>query len=262
MRAILAFLILVMLSLLVFSTGTAMAESRSVEAVGIYGIKESQRSRVIPKDQAIARARWEAVSRVALELMGEQEVGFVDEPADGQGTSGDETQNAMIEAALGKDTLPYMRSYRILEDQGERPVLFEDAPGIKREYVVVVEVIVDVDRVSSALESAGLVARSSSGGGGESLTLELVGLTRFEGVERVMAALRGPVGARRVMALEFSPRRQLIAVSGPFDAQGLAQRLRRVSDPQLDLTPRASEIDFDRLTVEARYSPPVPAAGE
>ena len=55
----------------------ASAELRRVEAVGIYGIKESMRTRVIPKDEAISRANWEGVSRVALELIGESS-GFTD----------------------------------------------------------------------------------------------------------------------------------------------------------------------------------------
>ena len=55
----------------------ASAELRRVEAVGIYGIKESMRTRVIPKDEAISLANWEGISRVALELIGESS-GFTD----------------------------------------------------------------------------------------------------------------------------------------------------------------------------------------
>ncbi len=120
----------------------ASAEVRRVEAVGIYGIQDSARRRVIPRDEAIERGTWEAVSRVALELIGESappggdgaEEGqdTVRRPIDGRGRSEegagsgglDDEAAARLRSALGDDMLPYTRSYRILEDRGEGPVLF------------------------------------------------------------------------------------------------------------------------------------------
>jgi len=261
----------------------AAAELQRVEAVGTYGIKESMRTRVIAKDEAIAKARWEGVSRVALELIGESSTASDDyndmsgngdvPPLETTGTtysnrdlrdpndvrldrvvtSADEA--ALLRSALGKDMLPYTRSYRILEDQGELPVLFGDAPGVKTEYVVVIEVIVDVDRVSAALESAGLVAVLDTPGNGAALTLELVGLARYEALERVLTALRGPLGATRVTTLEFERERQLLSVEGPFDAAGLAARIGRLRDQRLVLEPIALDEEFGRLRVLGRWFP-------
>ena len=200
-----------------FVATNASAELRRVEAVGIYGIRDSARARVIPRDEAIARARWEGISRVALELIGESEVipGPDGEPLstgeEGGNLSGggasttdnlipplersggenersleagmdpwvdphdvrfdrvapSANETALLRSALGKDLLPYTRSYRILEDQGELPVLFNDVPGVETEYVVVVEVIVDLDRIAAALESAGTRGRRRRAGGGD-----------------------------------------------------------------------------------------------
>lgn len=278
-------------ALAVAVAGTGMAEVQRVEAVGIYGIRESMRTKVIPRDEAIANARWEGVSRVALELIGEsgavvgdEELDAFDEildalprgaseieaplesagpggrrvdPADVRlgrdGPSDDEA--ALLREALGKDMLPYTRSYRILEDQGERPVLFDDAPGIDTEYVVVIEVIVDVDRVGRALEDAGLVVAANAEKEQIDLTVELVGLSRYPALERVLAALRGPLGATRVSMLEFERGRQLLEVEGPFDAEALAARLADLGDERLDLEPVALDPVFRRIRVQARWFP-------
>ena len=273
------------------------AELRRVEAVGIYGIKESMRTRVIPKDEAISRANWEGVSRVALELMGESST-FLNSseadsaanrsggggrssgsdevlaPIDGQqpepsqpyerigreprdarlgaGTSS-ESEAALLKSALGKDTLPYTRSYRILEDQGERPVLFDDNPGIATEYVIVVEVIVDVERVEKALERAGLISVTQKAGAGETLTLEVVGLGRYEALQSLVDALNGPLGATRVETLEFERGRQVLAVAGPFDLEELAAELGALADRRLVLRPVAVDPIFSRIRLSAQW---------
>ena len=271
-------------------TGTAQAEFQRVEAVGIYGIRDSMRSRVIPRDEAISRALWEGVSRVALELIGESAptgVG-VDGDADvdsgetlvppleaGRGASdrvrgsGDarldragstQDQVEILESALGRDTLPYTRSYRILEDQGELPVLFADAPGIETEYVVVVEVIVDVDRVNAALERAGLVATTEVAVMDEPVTIELVGLARYEALQAVLDALRDELGATRVQTLEFERERQVLSVEGPFDAEALLDRVARYRNPRLILEPLGVDPVSGRFRLMGRWYPePSPA---
>ena len=273
----------------------AAAEVQRVEAVGIYGIRDAMRTKVIPRDEAIADARWEGVSRVALELIGESGALAPDDELDafgeivdalprgddgveaplesrGFGASGvdpddvrlgrdgpSEDEAELLRTALGKDMLPYTRSYRILEDQGERPVLFADEPGIETEYVVVIEVIVDVDRVGKALEEAGLVVAAESQREQVDVTIELVGLSRYEALEQVLAALRGPLGATSVSTVEFERERQLIAVEGPFDAEGLAARIADLGDARLVLEPVALDPVFRRIRVLARWFPPIEA---
>lgn len=240
------------LVLSLLGTAAAQAELQRVEAVGIYGIRDSMRSKVVPRDEAIAKARWEGVSRVARELLGETGLATPDEEAVGEGDSS-EQEVATLEAALGKDTLPYMRSYRILKDQGERPVLFHDSPGIKREYVVVVEVIVDVDRVNAALERSGLVAGSDPGLAGDAVLLEVVGLARYEALETVVDALKERLGATRVRTLVFENERQLLSVEGPFDADGLLSRLSRYRNPRLILEPLGVDAVSGQIRVMGRW---------
>jgi len=266
------------------AAGTARAELQRVEAVGIYGIRDAMRSRVIPRDEAISRARWEGVSRVALELIGESGLEEVDgdfmataggdelrPPLERAGRMPDadpglddvrrdreaptEDQVAILESALGKDMLPYTRSYRILEDQGELPVLFSDAPGVETEYVVVVEVIVDVDRVNSALERAGLVSTLDAGAMDEAVILEVVGLARYGALAMVLDALRDQMGATRVQTLSFERERQVLSVEGPFGAESLSSRLAQYRNSNLILEPLGGDPVSDKISVLGRWFP-------
>jgi hypothetical protein len=240
-------------------SGAARADLQRVEAVGIYGIRDSMRSRVIPRDEAIAMARWEGVSRVAIELIGESAPGDAEDPTEGfpptdtEGPSEDRV--ASLQAALGDDVLPYMRSYRILEDRGEVPVLFNDAPEVAVEYVVVVEVIVDVDRVTNALASAGLIATARPEAAAEAVVVELIGLSRYEALELVLEALREQIGATRIRTVEFSRERQVLSVEGPLGPDALLAKLAGFKDPRLILEPIGVDSAGRRIRLMGRWFP-------
>lgn len=264
---------------MLLAAGVGRAELQRVEAVGIYGIRDAMRSRVIPRDEAISKARWEGVSRVALELIGESapsEMGVVGVeirdtppelrpgepvippievpgPSESDGPSNDEA--AVLRAALGEDVLPYMRSYRILEDRGEVPVLFNDEPDVKVEYVVVVEVLVDVDRVTRALERAGLIAKVNSNDAAEVVVVELIGLSHYAALELILQALREQFGATRIRTLEFSRERQILAVEGPFGPSALSAKLAGFEDPRLLLEPVGIDSAGRRIRLIGRWFP-------
>jgi hypothetical protein len=261
--------------MLLAGAGVGQAELQKVEAVGISGIHEAQRSRVVPRDEAVARARWEGVSRVALELIGESTPNDLADGADadsqpdgsgaGAGSAGRSTdsnatpedQDAALKKALGKDLLPYMRSYRIIEDRGETPVLFDEDPDVKVEYVVVVEVIVDVDRVTRALENAGLIARTDvDKPAGAPVLVELVGLSRYEAFDLVMKTLRERLGATRVQAVEFAPERQVLSVQVPFGPEALSARLASFESDRLLLEPIGVDVAGRRIRMLGRWFPP------
>lgn len=264
---------LAMLTALLFGAVDARAELQRVEAVGIYGIRDAMRSKVIPRDEAIAKARWEGVSRVARELIAdaaptESVDGISDgSPSDGLGattsedaadpttTEGDarEDEVEILRSALGDDVLPYTRSYRILEDRGEVPVLFNDEPDVSVEYVVVVEVIVDVDRLTSALAGAGLISMADTAGEGEAVVVELVGLSNYAAYSAVVDALRRQFGAKRIRTLSFARDEQILAVEGPFGAETLLARLGRLEHPQLVLEPIGIDSRGGRIRLMGRW---------
>ncbi len=230
--------------LLLTVASEAWAEVQRVEAVGRYGIKESSRSRVIPRDEAIRRALWEGVSRVAFEVIGEGD------QVPGEG----DDANRALRSALGTDIVPYTRSFRILEDKGEKPVLFRDEKGVRVEYIVVVEVIVDVDRVTDSLEAKGLIAASSaSEGPRSSVTIEFEGLSRYAAFDSVLKALREDIGATRVRTLEFTRNRQWVEVQGPFGPTSLSRRLSGLTRDRLVLEPVEIDTDGQLIRVVGRW---------
>jgi len=203
------------LLVLVMGPASAWADLQRVEAVGSYGISDKLRSRVTPRDEAVQKAVWEGVSRVALEEIGE--------------FSSTEEDVVVLRQALGKDMLPYTRSFRILEDKGESPVLFEEDPDISTEYIVVVEVLVDVDRVRSALNQAGLTVDGGVQAVNEPIIVELIGVGRYDAFEAIRSALVSEVGAVRVETLGFARERQLLSVVGPFGPDELSAAMQRLA---------------------------------
>ena len=252
--------------LLVVAHSAARAEPQRVEVVGAYPIREALRSKVNPRDEAIQKALWEGVSRVALELIGEE--GEAEEAEDAKPTgavrtAGPPTQEAPDATArfrkvFGPKILPYTRSFRILEDRGERPVMFADEPGVRSEYLVVVEVLVDVDRVTSELARAGLVARPGGSAASHSVTLELVGLERYAGLRVALETLRRELGATRIETLEFAPSRQLLRIEGPFGPDEIAARLGRLESAELILDAVEVDREAGHLRVMAQWFPPAP----
>jgi len=241
------------------------AEPQRVEVVGSYPIRDALRSRVNPRDEAIQMALWEGVSRVALELIGEEGVDGEAPDADAidgtEGASGAAPGSAdateRFRKIFGKQILPYTRSFRIVEDRGERPVLFADEPGVRSEYLVVVEVLVDVDRVASELARAGLVAEATGAPAArESVTIELIGLDRYAGLQVALETFRRELAVGRIETLEFAPSRQLLRVSGAFGPEQLAARMTRLASTELVLDPVEVDREGRRLRVMARWAPP------
>lgn len=245
-------------------------EPQRVEVVGSHPIRESERAKINPRDQAIEQALWEGVSRVALTLLedeGAEEAPTSDPPEEGGWAAGDEAASsaettdhtARFRKVFGTRILPYTRSYRIVEDRGERPVLFSDDPGVRSEYLVVVDVAVDVDRVRDELARAGLLA-ATSGLPIErrTVTLELVGIRRYPGLQRVVETLRQQLGAARIETLEFSPARQLLRLESPLEPEELAARLERLDSAELILDPVEVDREAGRIRVLAQWIEPLP----
>jgi len=174
-----------------------------------------------------------------------------------------------IRAALGKDTVPYTRSFRIVDDQGERPVLFTEHPDAATEYVVVVEVQVEVDRVRERLVAAGLLEAEGLSAPLTGIELEVRDLTRYEGYEALVALLLGDrVGAASVSPRELEHGRAVLHVEAEWGPTELLERLMAAAPDALRI--QALEV-FEaepsgdgwglergpaRLVVSVRWTPP------
>jgi hypothetical protein len=205
---------------------SALAEVRRLEVLGAVSLSPKNRAKGTPRELAVRQALWEGVSRVASGLLVDSELV---EPEDGSNP---------IRAALGVDMIPFTRSFRIVEDQGERPSLFNDDPDAATEYVVIVEVQVDVDRVRERLVAAGLLATGSTETPLTGIRLEVQGITHFRGLEVLMETIRGEdVRATSVIPMEFERGRTILNVEAEWGANELLERLLAAAPPELRIIP-------------------------
>lgn len=221
------------------------AEVRPVEAVGAVPLRADAPSRVPPRDAALQRALQDAVHRVAL-----------DELPDFDPETGEEA----LAVALGKDPSEFATRYRIREDRGERPALFTDDPEVESEYVVVVEVHVDVDRVRERLAEAGLLLMPS----GDSRRYRVrVVIEQVESYAAYMAVrtLLEELGLRSVLPAEMERGRAVLEVDGDRSPDQLMSGLLDAAPSNLRLVPLS--IDATTLTLRVRFlgAPAAPGAG-
>ncbi len=240
-----------------------------MEAVGSEPVYSDARAARAPRDAAVQRAILEAVSRVAREFLLDQSVdeSELSDPGTGWpiGAAGGprpplESDPLPPEPApdyskiFGRNLVQYTDHYRILEDRGERPALFAQDARVESEYVVIVEVYVDVLRVRHRLEEAGLVAPAGELPVTRRVVLEVRGLRVYPAYEALQALLLEKVGATRVVALEFAQDRIRLGVEyasgGPVE---LLNALYAWSPPELEITPVLS--DEDHLTISVEWVP-------
>lgn len=213
------------LVLLGVSALPAQAELRVLEVVGAVPVSESGARSKMPKEQAIDEALLEGVSRVAQEFLSEAD------PTSPQGSD----QRERLRAVLGSDMVPYTRSFRIVEDQGERPVLFTEHPDAATEYVVVVSVEVETERIREQLIRAGLLVEDGQGivRGYE---LRVTGLHHYLGYQALIDLLDSEaVGVKTVAPREMGSERVSFAVQADFDARMLLERLQAAAPSNLEI---------------------------
>lgn len=129
---------------------------------------------------------------------------------------------AAVAEAVRDDPFVYAARYRLLEDRGERPAMLLLGRGAEREYLVMVEAHVDLERLREGLFTAGLMAvppRLATA----RLAVAVEGLGRFADYRAVRDGLRAH--APRVDAVEFGRGRVLFAVETDDSAETLLRRL-------------------------------------
>ncbi len=156
-----------------------------------------------------------------------------------------EAQERQIRESLGREMVSYTKSYRIVEDQGERPALFTDEPDVATEYVVLLEVQVETDRVRARLEEAGLlrprVVSELTG-----IRIEILGLTHYHGYQALLDVLRSDaVSAEDVLPRHFSPGRVIVEVEGEWEPNQLLERLQAASPENLSIEVATPQSQLD-----------------
>jgi hypothetical protein len=231
-------------AVLAFAAPGRAADLRSTEAVGAVPLHTDARPATPPRDAAVQKALSEAVRRVALELLSDQDPAEV-EPR--------------LDAELGKDPLVYITRFRTLEDRGERPVLFSDDPVAKTEYVVVVEASVDAGRLRERLARAGLLAAPAGEVRRYHVRLEAEGLEDHAAYRALRETLLEGVGVRSALPIEIERGRAVLDVDGELAGDALLAALVRAAPPGLTLT--ALEASPERLHLRVALAPePTPAS--
>jgi hypothetical protein len=215
----------------------AAAEVRSIEALGAVPLNANSPPAVPPRDAALRRALHGAVWRVALAEL----PGF--DPSD-------EAAQAALKGALGKEPLDYATRFRVVEDRGERPALFSEDPGVETEYVVLVEVHVDTDRVRERLSAAGLLAPPSGDARRYRVRVVLEEVGSY-GAYQAVRTLLEEMGARSAVPVEMERGRAVLEVDGTRSPDALIAALVRAAPPNLSVVPLG--VDDEGVHLRARF---------
>jgi hypothetical protein len=194
------------------------AEVKRYEVVGSLALDPAAPDPA-PRQAALRDALGEAVVRATADVLREVEPGG--EPA------GD--AEAPPPAPPPGEPTEYAVSYRVLEDRGEQAGLVSGAPAGGREYVVVAEVQIDLDRLRDALRRQGRLGGAAAGGPA-SFELEILDIPSPAAWTSIRGALVR-AGAESVVPLELQPGRARIQVRAPAGAAFTVARLAQAELP-------------------------------
>lgn len=229
--------------LLLGLAGSVSAELREIEVVGVAAVAEGTPDPAA-RDAALAAGIGDAVTRVV-----------VDELAP---TLGDDEAREIGARLFGSDPLEYTSRYSVLEDRGVRAPLLLGQPAASAEYVLVMRVLVDVDRVRERLRRAGLLMAAPSLPPG-ALRLTIVRLRSYAAYEQLRALLVDDLGAISALPMAFRHQEAVLVVETRNSPGELARALARYTGPGLGVRPLGT--DAEGLTVELLAAPAAAATG-
>ena len=205
MRQVLGFALLMLLV-----ASQAQAEVRRMEVVGVVPAGADAPSGVPVRQAALGAALAQAVERVARELLSH------DAAAD---------PDLDLGQVLGGKPRDFTVGYKVLEDRGERRALLLADPEISTEYVLLAEVFVDVTRIESALDAAGLLLASPVEGAGREVRVVVENLPSYRAYLALRRHLMERGGATSVIPAVFDSGRVELRVAVPLAPPELMDRL-------------------------------------
>ena len=217
---------LVGLILSAIASPAAWAEVERVESIGFVALREGAggAGQVVPRDSAIRRAMSEAVHQVARRFLDQQEGPRPDTPPN-------------LDAILGRKLVNYTARFRVIEDRGRQPAVFSTNSAILEEYVVVLEVDVDVDRVRNRLVEKGAIPAGLEVSHVNRIPLEVEGLEVYPAYVALREVLLGEVGASSVIPLELESGRSLLQIESQSGPTEVLERLLRATPGSLEILP-------------------------
>jgi hypothetical protein len=229
-----------------------------VESVGVAPVRPNSAS---PRDAAVRAALRDAVQQTAEGLLAPPVGEEVDEEA---GAASDQQaeaeQTAQLQQILGNDPLVYATRFQVVEDRGEGPTLFGSDSDVDTEYVVIVSVFVDRDRIRERLTRAG-VALAPAGQEPEIHSrLIIENLSEYWVYAEIRKALLEELKMRSAIPSAMSPGRAVLELNGTQTPNEFLGELQRAVSDRMALIPLNVADDELRVRVEA-VEPPAPGEG-
>jgi hypothetical protein len=247
-------------------------EVRRMQAVGVFPIDPQRTPTGAPRDAAVRAAVRDAVRRIARALLSPEfvvptpveEAEAVEEselePAADEALDAapdDAALDAWLGQVLGEDPFEFATRFRILEDRGVRPALLSGAPDVRNEYVVVVEVYVDVGRVLERLRSSGVLLAPAGEESRFQVWLVAEGIDSFAAYDALRRALVATSGVRSALPTELQRGRVVFEVDAEREASAVLDDLLALAPPSLRIIPLESQDD--RVTVLVDWREPASA---
>ena len=210
-------------SLMLLVALPALAEVRRLEVVGVVPAGPDAPSGVPIRQAALQAALAEGVMRAARERLAPEAAAAPD---------------LDLGKVLGGNPREFTVGYRVLEDRGERRALLVADPEVATEYVLQVEVDVDVSRIESALVAAGLpIARPAEGSTSQEVRVVVENLPSYRAYAALRRHLMEAGGASSVIPERFEQGKIELRVAGRLAPQELADRLVASSPEGLRVEP-------------------------
>jgi hypothetical protein len=244
-------------------TQAPVATARDVVRVESVGAAAVQSDSASARDAAVRKALLDAVRQIAEGLLATgAEDGFGEGLGDAEDLESSERERTELQRILGNEPLEYATRFQVVEDRGEGPALFGSDPGVETEYVVIVSVFVDRDRIRERLTRAGMILTPAGQVPQIRSRLILENLGEYWVYAEIRRVLLEELKMRSAIPREFAPGRgvlELTAAQSPREFLGSLQR--SVSD-RMNLVPLSVEADEMRLRVEVFDRQPLDETSE
>lgn len=225
-----------------------------VESVGVAAVSPDTPS---PRDAAVRMALLEAVRQTAEDLLAiRPEDGFEEVLEDVEDLETDEEENLELQEILGYEPLEYATRFQVVEDRGEGPALFGSDLGAESEYVVIVSVFVDRDRIRERLTRAGLSLTPAGQEPQIQSRLILENLGEYWVYAEIRRVLLEELKMRSAIPSQFAPGRGILELNAAQPPRDFLASLQRSVADRMDLIPLSVEADEMRLRVELRDPQP------
>ena len=227
-----------------------------VESVGVAAVGSDFAS---PRDAAVRVALLEAVRQTAEDLLALPEAGdeFGEGPDDLEDLESDEPESTELQRILGDEPLEYLTRFQVVEDRGEGPALFGSTPDVETEYVVIVSVFVDRDRIRERLTRAGMLLIPVGQEPQIRSRLILENLGEYWVYAEIRRVLLEELKMRSAIPRAFAPGRGILELNAAQSPSEFLASLQRSVSDRMDLVPLSVEADEMRLRVELHDPQPL-----